>query len=489
VLASYLDNLMINVARRLSRAHDAFALNLHLDAYALPVTLYLRMLGKTSRGALVVRHLGVEDGMRPDGGRARQVTCAEPALFQETYERSSLTSNFPSTTRRQQTEPTGLHLFPRIYLDAGLSQDISMSQKDDLRRLLLLRGVPRCKICLFHLPPHPEGHEESDHEDSDHEDSGHDARDRWFSQANVEASARRGCENCAILETWIAHSTRSFGHAYWVHTTSRPAFMHVFDSPLSSSLASPPSYSLEICTPDPPFLQENSRSRVDKAATVHPHIVYGTKLVGGTGDERALSLAKRWFEGCRLNHPKCQAKSNPNFVPSRLLRINDNNEPFRLLDRDDSELRPPIAYATLSHRWSPETEAIILTTGNRKSRKQHGIAGNDLPRAMRDAILVLCRLGLSYVWIDSLCIVQDSTEDWQHEAGQMADVYSNAELTLSATWVPVAARASFANVRTPESSSPWTSVPSRPKALGLSFFVQPYRTLTSLGFNRRVPFI
>lgn len=42
-------------------------------------------------------------------------------------------------------------------------------------------------------------------------------------------------------------------------------------------------------------------------------------------------------------------------------------------------------------------------------------------------------LGYRYLWIDSLCIIQDDHQDWQRESGRMADVYSNADLVLGAT--------------------------------------------------------
>lgn len=55
------------------------------------------------------------------------------------------------------------------------------------------------------------------------------------------------------------------------------------------------------------------------------------------------------------------------------------------------------------------------------------------PRTFRDAILITRALGYRYLWIDSLCIIQDS-EDWFHEASTMGDVYSNSQCTLAAIY-------------------------------------------------------
>jgi hypothetical protein len=55
-----------------------------------------------------------------------------------------------------------------------------------------------------------------------------------------------------------------------------------------------------------------------------------------------------------------------------------------------------------------------------------------LPRTFQDAVLVTRRLGVKYLWIDSLCIIQDDVEDWQTESGKMADIYSDAYLVIGA---------------------------------------------------------
>ncbi|KAJ9654820.1 hypothetical protein H2198_006175 [Neophaeococcomyces mojaviensis] len=57
----------------------------------------------------------------------------------------------------------------------------------------------------------------------------------------------------------------------------------------------------------------------------------------------------------------------------------------------------------------------------------------DLPPTFRDAVSAVRRLGLRYLWIDSLCILQDSDEDWRREAGRMQNVYRNAYCNLAAS--------------------------------------------------------
>lgn len=64
---------------------------------------------------------------------------------------------------------------------------------------------------------------------------------------------------------------------------------------------------------------------------------------------------------------------------------------------------------------------------------QEGIALARFPKTFRDAIKITRRLGHSYLWIDSLAIIQDSKDDWQEQSAQMASIYENALLTIAAT--------------------------------------------------------
>lgn len=57
----------------------------------------------------------------------------------------------------------------------------------------------------------------------------------------------------------------------------------------------------------------------------------------------------------------------------------------------------------------------------------------ELPNTFQDAITVTRMLGLKYIWIDSLCIVQDDAQDWEREAAKMAIIFEAAYVTIAAT--------------------------------------------------------
>lgn len=89
------------------------------------------------------------------------------------------------------------------------------------------------------------------------------------------------------------------------------------------------------------------------------------------------------------------------------------------------------SYATLSHCWGLKEFLRTLST-NILSFKQC-IPFEDLPQTFKDAISVARELGIHYIWIDSLCIIQDSQADWRHESALMASVYSNSYFNIAAT--------------------------------------------------------
>ncbi|OCL08000.1 HET-domain-containing protein, partial [Glonium stellatum] len=57
---------------------------------------------------------------------------------------------------------------------------------------------------------------------------------------------------------------------------------------------------------------------------------------------------------------------------------------------------------------------------------------HNLPRTFQDAFLITKKLGLEYLWIDALCIVQDSEEDWKIESAKMPYIYSQALFCIAA---------------------------------------------------------
>jgi hypothetical protein len=75
----------------------------------------------------------------------------------------------------------------------------------------------------------------------------------------------------------------------------------------------------------------------------------------------------------------------------------------------------------------------FCTTDENINARQIGFDVSKLPKTFRDAVRVAQNLGIQYLWIDSLCIIQWNEEDWKSEAKRMQDVYAGAYCTIAAT--------------------------------------------------------
>ncbi|RWA13730.1 hypothetical protein EKO27_g1372 [Xylaria grammica] len=144
----------------------------------------------------------------------------------------------------------------------------------------------------------------------------------------------------------------------------------------------------------------------------------------------SVSIAKDWLENCVLKHESCRAKAAGASLPTRFLDIGNESEGDRIFLRESSG-EEDRRYVALSHCWGT-TRPLCLTSATLETHKQ-GIFIQRLPKTFQDAVTVVRTLGLRYIWIDSLCIIQDDAEDWRNEAGRMAGVYRNAHFVLSAT--------------------------------------------------------
>jgi hypothetical protein len=115
-------------------------------------------------------------------------------------------------------------------------------------------------------------------------------------------------------------------------------------------------------------------------------------------------------------------------------------------------------YAALSHCWG-KTQTIKLQSDTR-GEFERGIEVMSLPKSYQEAVLVCLKLDIGFIWIDSLCIFQDSKEDWEREAITMQDVYGNSYLNICTAAAANSTEESFLGrgrgiLRTPTVSTTW----------------------------------
>jgi hypothetical protein len=98
----------------------------------------------------------------------------------------------------------------------------------------------------------------------------------------------------------------------------------------------------------------------------------------------------------------------------------------------ESKAEKPDKYVALSHCWGSK-KIDCCTTESFVLEAKGFIEYTKLTKTFMDAITITREIGINYLWIDSICIIQDSADDWASESSKMADVYQNAYLTIAAS--------------------------------------------------------
>ncbi|KAK0643414.1 heterokaryon incompatibility protein-domain-containing protein [Cercophora newfieldiana] len=145
--------------------------------------------------------------------------------------------------------------------------------------------------------------------------------------------------------------------------------------------------------------------------------------------DSCVSLLRSWLALCTTSqgkHTRCSTPPTPS-LPTRLVHVGTATEHPRLyLTKPHEKSR----FAALSHCWGGASPVRTLN----RNIEDHFMALplSSLPQTFADAIAVTRAMGLEFLWIDSLCIIQDDLQDWEREAARMAHVYANAWVTISA---------------------------------------------------------
>ena len=136
-------------------------------------------------------------------------------------------------------------------------------------------------------------------------------------------------------------------------------------------------------------------------------------------------------------------------MPTRLIEVGEKvGQPVRLVD---SASIKPSRYVALSHCWGPlEDNEKFCTSNQNIEQLKKCIDVQSLPRTFRDTVTITRGIGIKYIWIDSLCIIQDDEDDWERESGRMERVFSGAYCTIGASSAS-SSREGFLEFRSPRS--------------------------------------
>lgn len=181
-----------------------------------------------------------------------------------------------------------------------------------------------------------------------------------------------------------------------------------------------------------------------------------------TSSSQSFDTAKGWIETCVNYHEHCRLGSigrqrKPGYtgpsppVPKTAAVVSPTGPtpkalnlkgPSRLIDLQFFDTGCPDAllftvecmnleYVTLSYCWGSTGDRSYITTSSSLVDGLRVLRHRDMPQTIQDAFRICRELGFRYLWVDAICIIQDSKQDWHSEALNMVSIYRNAHLTIS----------------------------------------------------------
>ncbi|KAF2500943.1 HET-domain-containing protein, partial [Lophium mytilinum] len=165
----------------------------------------------------------------------------------------------------------------------------------------------------------------------------------------------------------------------------------------------------------------------------HDQFGFGRTPPQNSSANSTFQLASKWLHECLEKHDICsQSNGGVNPRPARLIDIGTDSDNQNIRVCDVHTLIPP--YFTLSYCWGGKE--FLKSDSKTLNRWKENIPWELVPKTFQDAVIITRRLGYRYLWIDSLCILQDSNDDWQIESSKMASIYEHGVLNIFAALAP-----------------------------------------------------
>ncbi|KAF2492573.1 HET-domain-containing protein [Lophium mytilinum] len=198
-----------------------------------------------------------------------------------------------------------------------------------------------------------------------------------------------------------------------------------------------------VSHPDPDELSTNTSAQSAGRSSLSPNdagkrsapdatIPISAPSIGSPRTTFDIELPKAWLKECDLKHGgTCAPRQSNQVLPRRLINVENRKKP-KIIDTAELALVPEkTEYVALSHKWGHMPEKAVTTTKNIVQRKEK-ILIKELPASFLDAIEFTYALNCTYLWIDSLCILQGPDGDFSEQADTMQTTFSNAYCVLAA---------------------------------------------------------
>ncbi|KAK5661238.1 hypothetical protein OQA88_11131 [Cercophora sp. LCS_1] len=288
---------------------------------------------------------------------------------------------------------------------------------------------------------------------------------RGYRARDVRKSAENGCPFCTHLANAFPAAfgpkkesrVGEYSIGNWVHfrvtraddmvlapgsETDAPSAAGLGISYLKATIAANPRQLVGTDIKDPDnfgvAIQYRVLADANDAATTSRDVL-GRYIYDGirrTNTEVLVSSVKAWLDAC-LEHGECSRTLSGQHVdqrntelPTRCVYVWKDQGGVKFCLQDTTGKKG--VYITVSHRWLADEDMNTTTRSNLGSRLTCE-SFHPLPPLFLDVITLASHLGISYVWIDSLCIVQGGGGEWDVEAEKMASYYQNSMLTVACT--------------------------------------------------------
>ncbi|RMY78464.1 hypothetical protein D0864_09275 [Hortaea werneckii] len=159
-----------------------------------------------------------------------------------------------------------------------------------------------------------------------------------------------------------------------------------------------------------------------------------------TSTEARVNRIKEWLKVCDEWHPSCRLEGQSR-VPRCLIDLLPEGHVTARLVQTQTIPSSHTVYTALSYCWGGAR--ILKTTKATLDRHMRHLPMHEIPSTITDAFAITRRLGLRYIWVDALCIVQDDEDDWNGEVGNMHEIFAGSYLTLLAAEADSAAGGLF----------------------------------------------
>ncbi|KAF4952468.1 hypothetical protein FGADI_6702 [Fusarium gaditjirri] len=277
------------------------------------------------------------------------------------------------------------------------------------------------------------------------------------------------CRKCAALNFWVpdfrlrdrlSDLKSEMQHCHWC-AMRWEASKHL-EGTTESVVFSRVGSVIKLNESDPPvFSMFKSRD----FETPSPTQIGRPRLPASPREAEHFRLIKQWLEVCDENHDACKRVSLPKEtvprhitvyemdsvesvvsrdlqsrkstqLPTRLLEVGTQDSPkIRLCNTQTENIPVQVKYIALSHPWGEATvtNPHFCTTTSNVVAYSNEIKFEALPHTFKDAVCTTRALGVEYLWIDSLCIIQGPGGDFETESSRMEQVFSSAYCVIAAS--------------------------------------------------------